>query len=234
MKYNQPRPGFELVSPCPFPTTITIQNYSKITDGLVGWYCRIHWQLLCRGVRLPNACPGYDIKQSDREVLVMPELLGMQSTPSLPSLPGSLSEKQSFISRSSYCSRSSYSVVLIYSVFIFLGETEMLTFVHFWIWLVYNWNWRSIQLNFLVPRPAVLLLWISFNNASRDSFGNCPSLLSSWPLIISFVGLYVILGGFSSRFLCYCFHFWRNSSWLASFSFTLEMLSLPLTSFMLW
>ena len=24
MKCNQPRPGFELVSPCPFPTTITI------------------------------------------------------------------------------------------------------------------------------------------------------------------------------------------------------------------
>ena len=24
MRYNQPRPGFEFVSPCPFPTTITI------------------------------------------------------------------------------------------------------------------------------------------------------------------------------------------------------------------
>ena len=38
----------------------------------------------------PNECPGYDIKQSDGEVLVMLELWGMRSTPSLPSLPGPL------------------------------------------------------------------------------------------------------------------------------------------------
>ena len=31
--------------------------------------------------------PGYDIKQSNGEALVMLELWGMQSTPSLPSLP---------------------------------------------------------------------------------------------------------------------------------------------------
>ena len=34
----------------------------------------------------PNACPGYDIKQSDGEGLVL-ELWGMRCTPSLPSLP---------------------------------------------------------------------------------------------------------------------------------------------------
>ena len=34
-------------------------------------------------------CPGYD-KQSDGEVPAMLELWGMQSTPSLPSLPGPL------------------------------------------------------------------------------------------------------------------------------------------------
>ena len=38
----------------------------------------------------PNQCPGYDTKQSDCEVPVMLGLLGMQSTPSLPSLPDSL------------------------------------------------------------------------------------------------------------------------------------------------
>ena len=37
-----------------------------------------------------NRCPGYDTKQSDGEVPVMLELWGMQSTPSLPLLPGLL------------------------------------------------------------------------------------------------------------------------------------------------
>ncbi len=37
-----------------------------------------------------NECPGYDTKQSDGEVPVMLELWGMQSTPSLPLLPGQL------------------------------------------------------------------------------------------------------------------------------------------------
>ena len=59
----------------------------------VGWSCRIHRLLLCRGVRHsppPNECPGYDTKQSDGEVPAMLELWGMWSTPSLSSLPGPL------------------------------------------------------------------------------------------------------------------------------------------------
>ena len=56
----------------------------------VGWGCKIHRLLPCRGVRLPNECPGYDTKQSDSEVSVILELWGMQNTPSLPSLPGPL------------------------------------------------------------------------------------------------------------------------------------------------
>ena len=56
----------------------------------VGWGCRIHRLLLCRGVRTPNECPGYDIKQSDGEVPAMLDLWRMRSTPSLPSLPGPL------------------------------------------------------------------------------------------------------------------------------------------------
>ena len=35
-----------------------------------------------------NKCPGYDNKQSDGKVPVTLELWGMQSNPSLPSLPG--------------------------------------------------------------------------------------------------------------------------------------------------
>ena len=37
-----------------------------------------------------NVCPAYDTKQSDSEVLVMLEFWGMQITPSLPLLPGTL------------------------------------------------------------------------------------------------------------------------------------------------
>ena len=58
----------------------------------VGWGCRMHRLLFCRGVRTPppNECPGYDTKQSDGEVPAVLEVWGMQSTPSLPSLPGPL------------------------------------------------------------------------------------------------------------------------------------------------
>ena len=65
---------------------------SLISTCLVGWGCGIHQLHLCREVRppLPYECPGYDSKQSDVEVPVMLELWGMQSTLSLPLLPGSL------------------------------------------------------------------------------------------------------------------------------------------------
>ena len=51
----------------------------------------MHQLQLCGGVSTPpNEYPGYDNKQSAGEVPVMLELWGMQSTPSLPSLPGPL------------------------------------------------------------------------------------------------------------------------------------------------
>ena len=58
----------------------------------VGWDCRIHRLLLCRGGKTPspNESPAYETKQSDGEVPVTLELWGMRSTPSLPSLPGPL------------------------------------------------------------------------------------------------------------------------------------------------
>ena len=42
------------------------------------------------GVVEYNKCPGYDTKQSDGKVPVMPDLWGMRSTPLLPLLPGLL------------------------------------------------------------------------------------------------------------------------------------------------
>ena len=56
----------------------------------VGWGCRIHWLHLCRGVRFPNKCPGYDTKQSDGEGPVTMVLWGTRSVPSLLLLSGPL------------------------------------------------------------------------------------------------------------------------------------------------
>ena len=56
----------------------------------IGWGCRIHQLHLCTGVRPPDNSPRYDTKQSDGEASVMLGFWGMQSIPSLPSLPGPL------------------------------------------------------------------------------------------------------------------------------------------------
>ena len=55
----------------------------------VGWGCRIHQLLLCRGVKLDIT----NTKQSDGEPPVMLELWGMLGTPSSPLLPGPLCSK---------------------------------------------------------------------------------------------------------------------------------------------
>ena len=57
-----------------------------------GWGCRIYRLHLCRGVRNPppNKFPVYDTKQSNGEVPVMLGRWGIQSTSSLPLLPGPL------------------------------------------------------------------------------------------------------------------------------------------------
>ena len=78
-----------LNSNCNLTTICSFLSYSGCSCP-VGWGCRIHQLHLCRGVRPPNECPGYDTKQSDGEVPVMLELWGMQSTHSLLSLPGPL------------------------------------------------------------------------------------------------------------------------------------------------
>ena len=69
---------------------IYIHTHIEVSSCPVGSGCRIHWLLLCRGVRPPptNECPDYDTKQSDGEVPVMLELWEMLSTPSLLLLPG--------------------------------------------------------------------------------------------------------------------------------------------------
>ena len=65
---------------------VSINTDTKEIFGPDGWSCRIHRQLLCRGVRPPiKEYPRYEAKKS-----VMLELWGMLSTPSLTSLSGPL------------------------------------------------------------------------------------------------------------------------------------------------
>ena len=80
-------PGSICYNPTNHPT-----NQPSIFDQSTGGGCRIHWFHLCKVV-IPstNECLEYDTKQSDREVPVMLELWGMQSTLSLPLLLGPLS-----------------------------------------------------------------------------------------------------------------------------------------------
>ena len=62
--------------------------YLHPMSGPGGWGSRIHRELLSRRIAPPhNESPVDDSNQSDAEDLVMMELWGMQSTPSLPSLP---------------------------------------------------------------------------------------------------------------------------------------------------
>ena len=111
-------PGFELVLPCPIPTTITItpleqalfhvfisyyMNTSEHTLYLmealaiftylwwqVGRDVSIHRLHFCRRVRPHSECSRYDTKEGFGEASVMLDLLGMRITLSLPSLPGQL------------------------------------------------------------------------------------------------------------------------------------------------
>ena len=72
-------------------TTFIRQPFIDFFNRQVNLFCRIHQLHLCKEVRPPlHEYPRYDTKQSVGEVPVMLELWGMHSTPSLPSLPGSL------------------------------------------------------------------------------------------------------------------------------------------------
>ena len=62
----------------------------------VGWGNRIHQLHLCRGVHA-NECLGYDTKQLNGEASIMPELWGIQGTPSFPSTPSSFWPKMHLI-----------------------------------------------------------------------------------------------------------------------------------------
>ena len=66
-------------------------KYIHINNCSVGWALEYTDCFSAEGkYPLPNESPGYDTKLSHGEVPVMLRLWGMQSTPSLPLLPGPL------------------------------------------------------------------------------------------------------------------------------------------------
>ena len=109
-------------------------------------------------------------------------------------------------------------------------------FVHlsivFWLYMALQY-WSSMS-NFLVfhtsggisSSPAAFLFLSFLCTMLNSSCVNCPSLMSSWLLII-----FVTFGGFPSKFSKCFFHRCIHSSWLAAFNLTLAVLFLVLTSF---
>ena len=69
MKCNQPRPGFELMSPCPFPTTITITPWappftywhinSLWVDNAKTWFDNVNIWFICKGLVLFIYCHNF-------------------------------------------------------------------------------------------------------------------------------------------------------------------------------
>ena len=73
----------------PKENKICLDISEVLTQSACGWGCRIH--RLQMGKNPPsNKCPRYDTKQSDGTAPVKFEVSGMQSTLSLPLLPGPL------------------------------------------------------------------------------------------------------------------------------------------------
>ena len=60
---------------------------------------------------------------------------------------------------------------------------------------------------------------------------NCSSLMSSWPLVILWIGLSVISGEILRWFSKSSFHSWSLSSLQAALNFSLDLLFLSLSSF---
>ena len=92
-------------------------------------------------------------------------------------------------------------------------------------------SWRSMfpafqTLGGISSRSAAFLFLIFSQYCIKSPSVNSPCLTSSWPLMIFWIGLSVISGGFLSRFLKCSFHFRNLSSWKATFILLLMCSSL--------
>ena len=83
----------------------------------------------------------------------------------------------------------------------------------------------------ILLRPVDFQLLIFFSTTLSSSSITCPSLMSSWWLIIFVIGLSVILEEFPRKYLKCSSLFYSLSSRLAAFSLAFEVLFLLLPSF---
>ena len=144
-------------------------------------------------------------------------------------------EEQSIINLSINCSKCYTFVVLNDSKVTFFGEGEDAAFfTHFSMdsvaYLKYVIKFPCLS-GSISSWSAAFLLFIFVNTILSSSSVNCPCLISTWLLIIFVIGLSLTLRKFPSKFLKCFFYYCIIPSWLATFSFTLEVLFLPLTSF---
>ena len=143
-------------------------------------------------------------------------------------------EKQSIIDLSSYSSKGYASEVLSDSEITFLGDWEDAAFCRFFFFFFFSFFHYCISLSFILlyfmeACSFSVFLGFFFLTVSSSSSINCPSLMFRSLLIIFLVVLSMTLRGFLNRLLKCSFHFCIFSSWLAAFSFALEVLFLLLT-----
>ena len=131
-----------------------------------------------RGKTPPNKCPWYDTKQSDDEVPVMLELWGMQSTLSLPLLPGSLRLGVVAPDRVLFLGQIELNCVLMLNWIVWnrtVSDIETVLTLNWIVWnrtvLTFNCIWTKTLLipNWIVWIRIVRLNWIDWN---RNVFDN--------------------------------------------------------------
>ena len=118
----------------------------------------------------------------------------------------------------------------------------MHVFVHlsvvFWLYTALQYR-SSMTSHFLVFHIsegislsfAAFLFLIFLSTMSSSSCISCPSLMSSWLLIIFVIGSSVTFGGFPSKISKCCFLRCIRFSRRAAFSLALTVLFLPFTTF---
>ena len=78
--------------------------------------------------------------------------------------------------------------------------------------------------------PAAFL-FLLFLSTESSSCVNCPTLMSSWSLLIFAVGSCVTFGRFPNKFSKCCFHRCIRSTWLIAFNLAFAVIFLLIASF---
>ena len=192
---------------------------SLIWFGAGGWVYRIHQLHLCRGVRIPNECPGYNTKQSNGEASVKLKLWEMYSTSLLPFLPNSL-----------------WPGVVTLDKILYLSQIELNC--------VLMLNWFCLKFNLVLNDPKFIDM--SLNKTTNQQIYSISSPFSSIFSLLSLLYflsfLFHIFSLFSSifslfsllYFLSFLFHISSPFSSIFSLFSLLYFLSFPFHIFSLF